>query len=112
MPELLSTPDGPAWTLNLVWWITAVELPALAGLFWLNWRLRRDTDDAIGDARHEAETGIRHLRDSLAAYKLEVAKSYASITYLKEVERRLTDHLVRIELKLDDRPHGGPGGRP
>ena len=41
------------------------------------------------------------LRESLAAYKLEVAKSYASIPYLKEVERQLTSHLVRIENKLD-----------
>ncbi|MEQ8667030.1 MAG: hypothetical protein RIC16_15020 [Rhodospirillales bacterium] len=112
MTEFLSAPGGPAWTLSLVWWITAVELPVLAGLFWLNWRLRRDTDDAVRDARHETETGFRYLRESLAAYKLEVAKSYASISYLKEVERRLTDHLVRIEQKLDGMPRDAAGGRP
>jgi hypothetical protein len=103
------------WTLNVIWWITVVEIPALAGLFWLGWRTRRDADDAINDARHEFETGLTYLRESLATYKLEVAKSYASIPYLKEVERRLTSHLVRIENKLDgaisrssSRP--GPGG--
>jgi len=99
------------WTLNLVWWISVVELPALAGLFWLTWRNRGDTDDAIDDTRHEFETGLSYLRDGLAAYKLEVAKSYASIPYLKEVERRLTAHLIRIENKLDgvraDSGHGG-----
>jgi hypothetical protein len=83
----------------------------LAGLFWLNWRHRRDADDAIDDARHEFETGLSYLRDGLAAYKLEVAKSYASIPYLKEVERRLTAHLIRIENTLDgvrtDPGHGG-----
>lgn len=110
MPDILATAEGSAATLDLIWWITVVELPALAGLFWLNWRLRRDTDDAIIDARHETETGVRYLRDNLAAYKLEVAKSYASIGYLKEVERRLTDHLVRIEHKLDDRRADKPGG--
>ena len=96
--------------LNLIWWITAVEIPALAGLFWLGWRNRRDADDAIDDARHEFETGLTYLRENLAAYKLEVAKSYASITYLKEVERRLTAHLVRIENKLDGIPRASSGG--
>ena len=97
------------WTLDLIWWITVVEIPALAGLFWLNWRHRRDVETGFDDARFESETGLRWLRDNLAAYKLEVAKSYASMTYLKEVERRLTGHLIRIENKLDDRrlPAGG-----
>ena len=96
--------------LDLIWWITAVEIPALAGLFWLGWRNRRDADVAIDDARHEFETGLAYLRESLAAYKLEVAKSYASIPYLKEVERRLTAHLVRIENKLDGAPRASSGG--
>ncbi len=87
--------------VDLVWWITAVELPALAGLYWLNWRTRRDTDKSYAAVRTDMETGLAHLREGLAAYKLEVAKSYASIAYLKEVEARLTDHLVRIENKLD-----------
>ena len=26
-------------------WITAFELPALAGLFWLSWRNRREGED-------------------------------------------------------------------
>ncbi len=100
-----------SWSLDRIWWITVVELPALAGLFWLNWRQRRDHDLAMDDARHESETGLRWLRDNLAAYKLEVAKSYASISYLKEVERRLTSHLIRIEDKLDNHHPGTGGGK-
>lgn len=95
-------------TLDLVWWISAVELPALAGLFWLIWRARRDAAEAMVDLRHDSEVAVSHLRETLAAYKLEVAKTYASIPYLKEVERRLTGHLIRIEDKLD----GVRGGRP
>lgn len=97
------------WTINVIWWISVVEIPALAGLFWLNWRSRLDVDDAISDARHEFETGLTYLRESLAAFKLDVAKSYASISYLKEVERRLTAHLIRIENKLEVSPRS-PGG--
>lgn len=88
-------------TLDAMWWISAVELPALAGLFWMIWRARRDTDDALIDIRHDYEVAVGLQRETLAAYKLEVAKTYASIPYLKEVERRLTGHLVRIEDKLD-----------
>ncbi|MBT4891096.1 MAG: hypothetical protein HON65_16230 [Rhodospirillales bacterium] len=87
-------------TLDLVWWISMVELPALAGLFWINWRTRRDMEDAVSDGAHDSDTGLAFLRESLSAYKLEVAQSYVSMPYLKEVERRLTSHLVRIENKL------------
>ncbi len=88
------------WTLDLTWWIGVVEMPALVGLFWFAWRNRKDSDIALDDTRHEFETGLAYLRETLSAYKLEVAKSYASIGYLKEVERRLTDHLIRIEDKI------------
>lgn len=78
------------WTIDLAWWATAVELPALAGLFWLMQR-----------GRAELEARADRLRDELSAFKLEVARSYASTAALKDVERRLTEHLVRIEGKLD-----------
>jgi len=87
--------------LDLIWWITAVELPALAGLFWTGWRNHRAAADEIDDVRHAAEVGLAHLRQNLDAYKLDVAKNYASIRHLKDVEERLTGHLIRIEEKLD-----------
>ncbi|WP_142849966.1 hypothetical protein [Telmatospirillum sp. J64-1] len=96
------------WSLDLMWWITAVELPALAGLFWMNWRGRQDQDKAMEETRRFAESGLNKTREALAAYKLEVAQSYPSMAYLKDVERRLTEHLVRIESKLDA---AGAGGR-
>jgi len=88
-------------TVDLMWWISAVELPALAGLFWLLWRTRHDMDEALDDTRHRLEMNAAQLRNELASYKLEVAKTYASIAYLKDVEQRLIDHLLRIEGKLD-----------
>ena len=91
--------SGPLWTLDLVWWITAFELPALAGLFLLIWRTRRDLEKTIGEAA-----------DDLADFKLDVAKNYASQAALKETEQRLTDHLVRIEHKLDGFVRAQRGG--
>jgi len=82
--------SGVSWIHDLMWWITAVQLPAIAGLFLLLWRTRRELDSSIGKTEHD-----------LAEFKLDVAKNYASQAALKETEQRLTDHLVRIEHKLD-----------
>ncbi|EKV27067.1 hypothetical protein C882_1996 [Caenispirillum salinarum AK4] len=87
--------------MDIMWWISAVELPALGGLFWLVWRNRRDADAATEDNRRCFERGIAQVREGLAAYKLEVAQSYASLGHLRDTEKRLTTHLERIEKKLD-----------
>ena len=86
--------SGMPWIRDLMWWITAVELPAIAGLFLLIWRSRRELESSIG----------KTTRD-LSEFKLDVAKNYASQAALKETEQRLTDHLVRIEHKLDNFGH-------
>lgn len=86
---------------DLIWWIGAVELPMLGGLFWLIWRTRKESEDSLRHLREIVDTRNAQLRDALAAFKLEVAKSYASITDMKELEARLVSHLLRIETKLD-----------
>ncbi len=92
------------WTLNMIWWVTAIEIPALAGLFWLIWRTRQDVEIATRDLHRRVDQGHDRDRMALADFKVEVAKSYASIEHLREVEDRLTAHLLRIEAKLDVRP--------
>ncbi|CAK0740021.1 Chemotaxis protein [Azospirillaceae bacterium] len=88
-------------SMDLVWWISAVEIPVMGGLFWMITRQSRDSEEAIDELRQRVETTRSQEREALASYKLEVAKSYASVLALKEVETRLTDHLLRIESKLD-----------
>ncbi len=61
------------------WWIGVVEIPALVALFTLVWANARD----------------------LANFRLDVAKNYASSLQVRELEQRLTAHLLRIEAKLD-----------
>ncbi|MBL6934013.1 MAG: hypothetical protein ISR48_01235 [Alphaproteobacteria bacterium] len=105
-----------AWTVNLSWWITAVEIPVLAGMFWLIWRTRRDAEQAAARNRRDCEAVTADLRERLSLHRLDVTKNFASIECLKDLERRLTGHLVRIETKLDnslisDRGRE-PGGRP
>lgn len=86
---------------DLIWWITAIDLPALGGLFWLIWRTRKESEHAVSRLREVVEARNAQMREALAAFKLEVAKSYASIGDLKDVEGRLVSHLLRIEAKLD-----------
>jgi len=42
----------------------------------------------------------------LAAYKTEVAKDYASIAYLKDMEDRIVSRISKIEDKLDRYANG------
>lgn len=99
-------------TIDVVWWISAVELPVMGGLFWLILRLRKDAESGLDTLRQRAESAQAQVRESLAAYKLEVAKTYVSFATLKDVEQRLTDHLLRIEHKLEaGASMGVEGGR-
>jgi len=88
-------------SVDFAWWLSAVELPALAGLFWLLQRQREDHARALSKAEREQRNAMQALRGALADYKLDVAQNYASIGLLKDVETRLTEHLLRIEAKLD-----------
>lgn len=87
--------------MDLGWWIGVVELPVMGGLFWLVMRVRAEAAEETARVRAEAERSGRHLRDGLAGFKLEVAKSYASVAYLKDVDARLSRKLETIEEKLD-----------
>lgn len=86
---------------DLIWWITVIDVPALSGLFILIWRTRREAEQSVRHLREIVDTRSSQLREALAAFKLEVAKSYASIADMRELEGRLVAHLLRIEAKLD-----------
>lgn len=88
-------------TMNLAWWIAVVEVPAITGLLLLIWRIRRELHEALEAQRSRSEDEQAELRDQLAAHKVDVATSYASIPALRDTEGRLISHLVRIEKKLD-----------
>ena len=86
---------------DLIWWITAIDLPAMAGLFWLIWRTRQETKVTTDHLHELLDHRSDQLRDALHAFKLEVAKTYASQSDMRDLEKRLVSHLLRIESKLD-----------
>lgn len=86
---------------DLIWWIKLVEIPAIATIGGLFWKLRD---------RFTSE--IAMLRGELTDHRLEVARHYASVDLLKDSEKRLTSHLLRIEAKLDSRSFSHSPPRP
>lgn len=86
---------------DLIWWISIVEIPSLTALTILLLRTRAEMHQAGSRIGDEARRLSDELQRDLAAFKLEVARSYASVALLKDSEKRLTHHLLRIEAKLD-----------
>ncbi len=86
---------------DLIWWVTAVDIPVISALFWLIWKTRRDAHNAIQAMRQSLDHRSDQLKDALNGFKLEVAKYYASQGDLRNLETRLVSHLLRIESKLD-----------
>jgi hypothetical protein len=89
-------------TKDLLLWISAIELPVLGTLFGLILKNRTRADDEMQRMRDLLEIRNQQLSDALTAFKLEVAKTYASRRDLRDLEIRLVDHLLRIETKLED----------
>jgi len=88
-------------TIEPQWWIAAVEIPVIAGLFWMIHGLRADVQDRIerGDARDL--DALARTRDELAEFRVEVARTYVPLSLIREVDGRLSGHLLRIEQKLE-----------
>ncbi len=86
---------------DLLWWITAVDLPVIGGLFGMIWHTKKESAQAVLRLRELLDHRNAQMREALAAFKLEVAKTYAAISDMRDLEARLVSHLLRIEAKLD-----------
>ncbi len=81
----------PATTMHdLIWWITVIEIPVMTGLFGFMIKTRQDL-----------ELSLQKQRDALSALRVDMARNYAQTSSVRELENRLTSHLLRIEAKLD-----------
>lgn len=86
---------------GLTWWITAIDIPVVSGLFWFVLKIRTEAFHSISKLHDTLEVRTSQLREGLSSFKLEVAKNYASVTDMKDLENRIVSHLLRIEAKLD-----------
>lgn len=87
---------------EIINWLAMIELPVFLALFGLLIRIRRELDNDLLSFKTNYERGLATGKEALSEFKLYVARNYVSVTYLKDVETRLTDHLLRIEKKLDE----------
>lgn len=83
-------------------WVTMIEVPLFLCLFRMISRSRTRFEEDIVDIKGTQEQKISQCREGLSDFKIYVARNYVSNTYLKDVENRLTEHLLRIEKKLDN----------
>jgi hypothetical protein len=105
----------PSFPPDPQWISAAVETPLMAVLAWMLHSLRRSIAQAPDPglsppAQHPAshadltqhQASLERTRDDLAAFKLEVARTYVPLSLIRDVDGRLTAHLIRIEQKLDE----------
>jgi cbb3-type cytochrome oxidase subunit 3 len=99
----------PSFNPDPQWIAAAVETPFMAVLAWMLHSLRRSIvqneaplpeREAADHAQQQA--ALERTRDDLAAFKLEVARTYVPLSLIRDVDGRLTAHLIRIEQKLDE----------
>jgi hypothetical protein len=87
--------------ISLEWWIRVIELPILVGLFKMMWDIKRELIARIDGVEQRQDAMLARLRDEVVAFKLEVARGYVPIQVMRELDRRVSLHLMRIEEKLD-----------
>ena len=88
--------------MEATWWISAVEAPIVAALFYMLHGLRRDMQERIDRSDQRENEVVGRARDDLAEFKLEVARSYVPLSLIRDVDRRLSQQLLRIEEKIEE----------
>lgn len=83
-------------------WVAMAGAPIIVSLFRILAKVKREIDSDISQLKNTYERDNVVLREALSDFKLHVARNYVSVNYLKDVESRLTNHLLRIEKKLDE----------
>ncbi|MAF68303.1 MAG: hypothetical protein CMH25_03035 [Micavibrio sp.] len=86
---------------DLSWWISVIEIPLFSGLFWLFWKDRQDNESTLWSLQKNFNSRANSLLQGLNDFRLEVTRDYAQSNDLKELEARLTAHLLRIQAKLE-----------
>lgn len=88
-------------TFSIFWWISVIEIPVIATMFFIIRNNRFLLDKKIDQLQTNTENNSKQILKETETFKLYSAREYASFSHLKDVENRLTDHLLRIEEKLE-----------
>lgn len=77
------------------------ETPLVLVLLWMLHGLRREMA-ARPEAPPAPPPAADSAREDLAAFKLEVARTYVPLSLIRDLDARLTQQLGRLEEKLDE----------
>jgi len=107
----------PSFSPDPQWVAAVLDAPMMAVVAWMLHSLRRSLLQASETPGHpphppvpacpggeaaQQHAALERTRDDLAAFKLEVARTYVPLSLIRDVDGRLTAHLIRIEQKLDE----------
>ncbi|MEO3472917.1 hypothetical protein AAFN86_13695 [Roseomonas sp. CAU 1739] len=84
-----------------------MEAPVVTALFWMIHGLRRDMQERIERGDQRDSDALTRTRDELAQFKIEVARTYVPLSLIRDLDRRINDHLIRIEEKLEEVSRAG-----
>ena len=63
--------------------------------------IKQDIQSRIERGDTRGSEAVSRARDELAEFKLEVARTYVQLSLIRDVDQRLSSHLLRIESKLE-----------
>lgn len=79
------------------------QTPLVAAMIWLIYMLRRELAERLAPREPgPPPDALARTREDLSAFKVEVARTYVPLSLIRDVDQRLTQHLLRIEEKLDE----------
>ena len=80
----------------------AADAPVMLLLIWMLHVLRRDIAQRPEFHAQAPSAPAAPARDELVEFKLEVARTYVPLSLIRDLDSRLSLHLMRIEEKLDE----------
>jgi choline-glycine betaine transporter len=78
------------------------DTPLVLVMLWMITGLRRDLAARDAAAPPAQPPRPDTAREELAAFKLEVARTYVPLSLIRDLDSRLTQQLGRLEEKLDE----------
>ncbi len=78
------------------------DAPLALVLVWMLVNLRREIATRADPSPASASPPPDTAREDLAAFKLEVARTYVPLSLIRDLDARLTQQLARFEEKLDE----------
>ena len=84
------------------WLRVLTDAPMVGLLAWLLFLLHRDAPERRRPPAEAQPDALARTREDLAAFKIEVARTYVPLSLIRDVDARLSTQLMRIEQKLDE----------